>query len=110
MHREAIRFGAEGERGVARAADGRLELVEVADVGEESLVRHDAHRADPGLAFELAHLSSQPTGPTPVGVFRSVERGVYAEELQAELMENKSKAGVEDLRALLHAGDVWTVS
>jgi len=109
-HGEPVRFGAEGERGVARSPDGRLELVEVAEVGEEALVRHDARRADPGLAFELAHLSSQPTGPTPVGVFRSVERAVYAEELQTELDQNHATAGIEDLRALLHAGDVWTVS
>jgi 2-oxoglutarate ferredoxin oxidoreductase subunit beta len=110
VHGEPIRFGAEGERGVARGEGDRLELVDVADVGEEALVRHDAHRADPGLAFELAHLSSRPTGPTPVGVFRSVDRGVYAEELQSQLAESHARTGIDDLRALLHSGDTWTVS
>src|SRR6185312_11401061 len=33
-HGEPIRFGAEGERGVARGKDGELQLVDVADVGE----------------------------------------------------------------------------
>ena len=109
-HGQPIRFGPEGERGVVRGGLGRLELAEVAEVGEDALVVHDAHRDDPGLAFELAHLSSRPTGPTPVGVFRSVDRGVYAEELQAELERNHFMAGIEDLRALLHSGDTWTVS
>ena len=49
-HGQPIRFGAEGERGVARGGDGRLELVDVADVGEDALVVHDARRAtQPGV-------------------------------------------------------------
>ena len=64
-HGKPIRFGAEGERGVARGADGRLELVEVADVGEDALLVHDAHRQEPSLAFELAHLARQPDRPHP---------------------------------------------
>ena len=46
-HGEPIRFGAENERGVVRAADGGLEVVDVAEVGEEALVVHDAHIAGP---------------------------------------------------------------
>ena len=66
-HGQPIRFGAEGERGVVRGAGGRLELVDVADVGEDALLVHDAQRAEPSLAFELAHLAARPTGPTPIG-------------------------------------------
>ena len=62
-HGQPIRFGAEGERGVVRGADGRLDLVDVADVGEDALVVHDAQREEPSLAFELAHLAARPTGP-----------------------------------------------
>ena len=64
-HGKPIRFGAEGERGVVRSADGGLALVDVAEAGEEALLVHDAHRRDPGLAFELAHLAERPTGPDP---------------------------------------------
>ena len=50
-HGKPIRFGAEGERGVTRGSDGRLELVDVAAVGEDALVVHDAsrRRAQPRL-------------------------------------------------------------
>ena len=48
QHGEPIRFGAEVERGVARGADGSLALVDVAEVGEDALLVHDPHRADPG--------------------------------------------------------------
>ena len=92
-HGQPVRFGAEAEHGVARGANGRLELVEVADVGEEALLVHDAHRQEPSLAFELAHLAARPTGPTPIGVFRDVPRPVYGEELALELEEARAGSG-----------------
>jgi 2-oxoglutarate ferredoxin oxidoreductase subunit beta len=110
VHGEPIRFGADDERGVARGASGALELVDVADVGEDALVVHDAHRTDPSLAFELSHLAERPTGPTPIGVFRDVERGVYGEALSREIRDTRTNVGIEDLEKLLHAGDTWTVS
>src|SRR5579864_4812199 len=51
---QPIRFGPEGKRGVARAADGGLEIVDVASVGEDQLLVHDPSRRDPSLAFSLA--------------------------------------------------------
>ncbi|HEU0025314.1 MAG TPA: thiamine pyrophosphate-dependent enzyme, partial [Thermoleophilaceae bacterium] len=109
-HGEPIRFGPDGERGVARGADGRLELVDVAAAGEQALVVHDAHRQEPSLAFELSHLSERPTGPTPIGVFRDVDRPVYGEDLARELDDARSEVGPDDLEKLLHAGETWTVS
>jgi 2-oxoglutarate ferredoxin oxidoreductase subunit beta len=108
-HGRPIRFGPEGERGVARGADGRLELVDVAQVGEDSLVVHDAQRAEPSLAFELAHLAARPTGPTPVGVFRAVKRPVYGQGLAQELDEARASTATEQLEELLHSGETWTV-
>jgi 2-oxoglutarate/2-oxoacid ferredoxin oxidoreductase subunit beta len=109
-HGKPIRFGADGERGVMRGANGRLELVDVAEVGEDALVVHDAGREEPSLAFELAHLAARPTGPTPIGVFRSVSRPVYGEDLAHELEEARANVGPEELEKLLHAGETWTVS
>ena len=110
VHGEPIRFGAERERGVARGADGRLELVDVADVGEDAILVHDAERPEPSLAFELAHLAARPTGPTPIGVFRAVSRPVYGRDLAIELERSSSEVGTEQLRELLHSGETWTVS
>jgi 2-oxoglutarate/2-oxoacid ferredoxin oxidoreductase subunit beta len=109
-HGEPIRFGPDGERGVTRGADGRLELVDVPEVGEDALLVHDAAREEPSLAFELAHLSARPTGPTPIGVFRDVSRPVYGEDLAHELDEARAKVGPGELEKLLHTGVTWTVS
>jgi len=109
-HGRPVKFGIDGERGVARGADGRLQLVDVADVGEDALIVHDAERADPSLAFELAHLAERPTGPTPIGVFRSVSRPVYGEALARELESAMASVGPQQLHELLHSGETWTVA
>jgi 2-oxoglutarate ferredoxin oxidoreductase subunit beta len=109
-HGEPIRFGAEGERGIVRAADQRLITVDVDEVGVEALLVHDAHDPNPGQAFALAHLSEQPTGPTPIGVFRDIRRPVYAAPLTQKLELEHGKAGDDELDALLRSGDTWTVT
>ena len=108
-HGEPIRFGPEGERGVVQRSDGGLEIVDVNGGGDDGLLVHDAHRADPSLAFALAHLSERPVGPTPIGVFRAVERPVYGEAMEAQLEAAKAKLGSGDLAKLLRSGDTWVV-
>ncbi len=109
-HGEPIRFGKGGEHGVRLAGDGRVELVDVAEVGEERLLVHDAHREDPSLAFMLGRLSHGADGPTPIGVFRDIERPVYDELLAGQLERAEAKQGAGDLDKLLHSGDTWELT
>src|SRR5262249_31580011 len=83
QHRQPVRFGAESERGVVARGDGSVEIVDVADVGEEGLLVHDAHHAQPSLAFALSRLMLDEFGVAPLGVFRDVEQPVY-DDLMAE--------------------------
>jgi 2-oxoglutarate/2-oxoacid ferredoxin oxidoreductase subunit beta len=109
-HGQPIRFGEEGSRGVRQRPDGSCELVDVAEVGEDALLVHDEHHETSSLAFALSRIAHTPTGPTPVGVFRDVERPVYDELMADQIATAKAKRGEGDLRALLHAGDTWTIS
>jgi 2-oxoglutarate ferredoxin oxidoreductase subunit beta len=109
-HGQPIRFGVEGENGVVRGPDGDLRIAPVAEVGEDALVVHDAHREDPSLAFALSRLSSSPDGPTPIGIFRSVSRPVSGRELTHTLALARAGAGDEELDAVLRAGDTWSVA
>jgi 2-oxoglutarate/2-oxoacid ferredoxin oxidoreductase subunit beta len=109
-HGKPIRFGPEGENGVARTADGRLEIVAVADAGDDALVVHDAHRDDPALAFALARLAASPADPTPIGVFRAVERPVGIADARRRLAGARATLAPDALDNLLHAADTWTVS
>jgi len=108
-HGEPILFGEELERGVVRDSHGRLTIVDDVSSTDGDLAVHDAHDPNPSLAFELAHLATQPNGPTPVGVFRAVERPVYASAMTRELETAHDEVGVDDLNALLRAGDTWTI-
>jgi 2-oxoglutarate ferredoxin oxidoreductase subunit beta len=87
-----------------------LRIVAVADVGEDALVVHDAHRVDPSFAFELSRLSSSPDGPTPIGIFRDVARPASGRELTHELALARAGADDSTLDAALHAGDTWTIA
>ena len=93
-----------------RDADGSLDVAEVAEVGEDALVVHDAHRADPSYATALARLAEAPTGPTPIGVLRDVKRPVYGAGRQQELAPAHAGASLADVDELLRSGDTWTVS
>ena len=104
---QPIRFGVDDERGVAMRSDGRLEIVDVATVGIDALLVHDPGRDDPGLAFSLANLSTDPTGPTPIGVFRDVQRPVYGRNGRSG---SDHTATDEELAELLVSGDTWTIA
>jgi 2-oxoglutarate ferredoxin oxidoreductase subunit beta len=100
----------DGSRGVVRGADGGLEIVDVESVGIENVLVHDAHRADPSVAFALSRLSDSLTlANTPIGVFRDVPRPSYDAQFQAQLAAAK-EAGEADLGALLAGGDTWEIA
>ena len=104
-----IRFGAEDERGRAAAA-GR--------VGGDRrrrgrrrgcAARARRARADAVARRAIARLSHTPHGPTPIGVFRDVERPVYDRLMDEQLEPRPRRQGEGDLAGLLHAGDTWTI-
>ncbi|MFC5285999.1 2-oxoacid:ferredoxin oxidoreductase subunit beta [Actinokineospora guangxiensis] len=107
-HGKPIRFGAESEYGVVRSGFGSLAVAKVADVGEDSLVVHDAHAEDPSYAFALSRLSSQDLSHTVTGVFRSVRRETYDDLARAQVAEAKA-AKKTNLQSLLRGKDTWTV-
>jgi 2-oxoglutarate/2-oxoacid ferredoxin oxidoreductase subunit beta len=107
---EPIRFGKDMEKGVIRTGDGHIAVVDVAEVGEASIIRHDAHAKDPGLAFALSRLSNPRTlQNTPIGIFRDIARPSYDRLVREQLAEVQEKKGEGDLQSLLTGGDTWNV-
>jgi 2-oxoglutarate ferredoxin oxidoreductase subunit beta len=107
-HGQPIRFGADNEKGVAMSTDGVLEIVNVADVGEDRILVHDEQH-DRGLGFMLSRLARSPHDPTPIGVFRAVERPEYSEATDQQIAAAQAQKGPGDLQALLHSGATWVV-
>ncbi|MEA2434995.1 MAG: 2-oxoglutarate/2-oxoacid ferredoxin oxidoreductase subunit beta [Actinomycetota bacterium] len=108
-HGKPIKFGTNDENGVIMRPDGRCEIVKVADVGEDKLLVHDEHRDNPSLAFALTRIADGPTGPTPLGVFRDVQRPVYGDGMEMQLRRASESQGPGDLTRLLGSGDTWRV-
>jgi 2-oxoglutarate ferredoxin oxidoreductase subunit beta len=111
VHGEPVRFGADDSRGVVVDAQrGGAEIVDVADVGADRILVHDEARPDPDVAFMLSRLSHGPYEPTPIGVFRAIERPEYGESVNQQLAAALEQRGPGDLEALLRSGATWDVS
>ncbi len=108
-HGKPIRFGSDGELGVVLDTQGRAGIAATADVGEEALLVHDEARPDPTLAFALSRLATGPSMPTPIGVFRAVERAEYAEGVADQVAAARARRGEGDLAQLLRSGGTWEV-
>ena len=108
-HGEKIVFGANGEHGVMLDEFGEAHVVSVADVGLEGILVHDEQRPEPSLAFALSRLASGPYEPTPVGIFRAIQRPSYEIELSRQLAAVQERGGAPDLDGLLGSGNVWEV-
>ena len=105
---EPIVFGPDGERAVVAEVDGSMSIVATEEAGDRVVI-HDAGRAEPTTAFALSRLSHNPTGPTPLGIFRDVQRPVYDDMLNDQVVQARAERGEGDMQALLESGSVWDV-
>ena len=104
-HGKPVRFG---DRGVVQRADGSMEIIETET--DEGLVVHDEHTEHSSLAYALSRLSHTPHGPTPLGIFRDVERPVYDALMAEQIETTRREQGEGELGKLLHAGDTWAIN
>jgi 2-oxoglutarate/2-oxoacid ferredoxin oxidoreductase subunit beta len=114
-----IRFGPPGEdglgtHGVLRGENGLLRVAEVAEVGADAVLRHDAQAVDPSLQFALSRLDDSEMLHVPMGVFRNVDRPTYDDlvrgQVDAAVTAAGGPAGDDDLATLLTGPDTWTVA
>ena len=89
--------------------EGHATVVESSSVDPNAILVHDETRPDPAIAFALSRLSHGPYGPTPLGIFRNVERPTYGAELDAQVAKAKEQLGEGDLEELIRSHGTWTV-
>jgi len=109
-HGEAIRFGAQKQFGVFRHLDGSVYTDTITSDNEASIVVHDESAPDPSGAFALSRLTRSDHEPTPVGVFRNVQRPEYGDLLNGQIIDSQERDGLGDLAALFRGNGSWTVS
>ena len=102
-HGKPLTFGKNKDKGIALDKDGRPQVVNVAEHGAENLLVHDEQ--DPIVSSIISRLG--PGFPTPIGVFRCVERASYDGMMQ-EQIERAESSKQETMQDLLSAGQ-WVV-
>jgi 2-oxoglutarate ferredoxin oxidoreductase subunit beta len=122
VHGEPVRFGPPapdstdglGSKGVVRdPATGALSVVDVTAGNADQVLVHDAHAEDPATAFALSRFTDPGyLHQAPIGIFRQVEHPTYDDQARTQI--ETARAGHTDteneLDALLHGGDTWTVA
>ena len=109
QHGEPMRFGKERQRGIRlRGLDPEVVTIGEDGVGEDDLLRHDAHKPEGTLAYLLSRLD-YPDFPVPVGVLREVQRPTYDGLLEEQEAQAQQRHGTGDLDALFNQGDTWVV-
>ena len=101
---EPMRFGKLGEKGIM--LDGKLEpkVVSVDEVGEEALLVYDETSE---ICAAVVSRLGPPNFPTPIGVFRAVQKPTY-EAMLVDQIDRASAAKTQRVQDLLDVG-VWTV-
>ena len=112
VHGEPVRFGTDQRLGVVRdPATGEFGVVEVAEVGVDALVVHDAHLQDPSYAFGLSRLTDAGVlHRAPIGIFRDVAAPAYDDLAREQVALAGASGGDDDaLQSLINGGDTWMV-
>ena len=89
--------------------NGQATIVDSSSVDPKAIIVHDETRPDPSVAFALSRLSHGPYGPTPLGVFRSVQRPTYDAAINQQLEEAQHRLGDGDVNKLIRSHGTWTV-
>ena len=112
---EPVRVGPDSERQVlVRESGGGMRFVPEGESTGRDVVVHDAGAEDPTQAFALSRLDSPHMTHVPMGVFRSVDRPTYDDQVRAQVSAAVDTAGAPasdaDLDVLIRGKDTWTVA
>ncbi|MEM9594501.1 MAG: 2-oxoacid:ferredoxin oxidoreductase subunit beta [Acidobacteriota bacterium] len=105
-HGQPAIFGADKEKGLV-LRDMKVEVVDLGDgVSADDCIVWD--ETNPMLASLMAQMRP-PHMPTPVGVFRSVEKPAFEQQVVAQIQHEIDTKGTGGLDELLRGGDTWEV-
>jgi len=102
-----MRFGKDLEKGICLCGGLTPMVVRVDDVGEDQLLVHDESADEPTLAYFLSRMGP-PDFPTPVGVFRAIDRPTYQDRLMGQIRAAQEE-GKPDLDGIYRLGQTWEI-
>jgi 2-oxoglutarate/2-oxoacid ferredoxin oxidoreductase subunit beta len=107
-HGKPLVFGKEKDKGI-RLNGFSPEVVSLKDgkVSINDLLVHN--ETDTTLSFILADMTYHSQMPRPLGVFLSIERPTYENEMRRQIEFAKEKRGEGNIVKLLNSGETWTI-
>jgi 2-oxoglutarate/2-oxoacid ferredoxin oxidoreductase subunit beta len=109
-HNKPMIFGKNRDKGIK--LDGYNPVIVDITNGKYSaddLLIHNEFETSPVLSMILAHLTDNPSFPTPIGIFRQVLKPTYDEGVEAQINAVIAKKGEGDLEKTLFSGNTWEV-
>jgi 2-oxoglutarate ferredoxin oxidoreductase subunit beta len=108
-HGKPLIFGKDRTKGI-RLHTLDPEVVALGNgITADDLLIHDEKAEEPSLAYLLSRMVG-PRFPECVGVFRSVRRPTYEEQLNGQIEESIKKKGAGKLEELFASDDTWVVN
>jgi len=101
---EPLTFGKDGEQGIV--FDGTKPRIVDSEEGTPAIHREGSD--DHALAYAMAGMS-YPDFPTPMGIFRRLERPTFEGGLHHQVQHATEKKGEGELEALIRGNDFWEV-
>ncbi len=109
-HGKPLIFGKEKDKGVVLDNfTPRVVNLKEDNFKEDDLWIHDIYDENPIRSFILAHMNDHPGLPTPIGIFRSIEKPSLDEEIENQINTITEKKGEGSLEKLLFSGNTWEV-
>ena len=107
-HGQPMIFGKAKDKGI-RLNGFTPEIVSLAEgkFSANDLLVHN--EKDTTLSFILADMTYKPHLPRPVGVFLSLERPTYENELSEQIAAARKKRGHGDITKLFNSGETWII-
>ncbi|MGE5430568.1 MAG: 2-oxoacid:ferredoxin oxidoreductase subunit beta [Syntrophomonadaceae bacterium] len=109
-HGKPMVFGKNKDKGII--IDGTTPRVVSLTDGKYSvndLLVHNEFDESVVLAYLLAQMSNHPEFPTPVGIFRQINKSTLHEDMEKQIEAVKAKRGQGDLEKFLFSGNTWEV-
>jgi 2-oxoglutarate ferredoxin oxidoreductase subunit beta len=100
---EKIIYGADKDKGI------RLDGYGVVQCSPDEATVWDPATPSAGPGMIFAEIERGEDMPTPIGIFRQVERPVFEEGVHEQIKSVTEKKGEGRLKDLVYSGDMWTV-
>lgn len=110
-HGKPMVFGKDLDKGIK--LDGAKPIIVDLTTGtftKDDILVHDEFSTEPILAMILAHITDDPAFPTPIGVFRQIQKETYDGAIASQIDFVTEKRGKGDLKKALFGANTWEVN